>query len=117
MRTQEERIRQLHIRAYELQRQVDGKKTAGLGGLCTGLFALLVTCMIHVNDVYQNTAHTGLQGSSLLSESAGGYVLTAVIFFMLGVIISVTLIRYRRRKQVVSDPEFPKDHVKEDIDR
>jgi hypothetical protein len=97
MRTQEERIRQLHIRAAELQRQAEKRKTAGWGGFCTCLFAMLLVCMVRMNDEFQNAVDIDLQGSSLLSESAGGYVLAAVLAFFAGVIIT-TVIYQRRRK-------------------
>jgi len=105
MRTQEERIRQLHIRASGMQKQIDRRKTAGLGGFCNAVFALLLICMIRINSSLQNVMNINMQGSSLLSESAGGYVLIAVIFFMLGVLISVLLIRYQRRHHRLNGAE------------
>lgn len=40
----------------------------------------------------------GLYGSTLLSEEAGGYVLTALVSFMAAVVITALCIRYRNRK-------------------
>ena len=40
---------------------------------------------------------TDMQGSSLLSESAGGYVLAAVLAFFAGVIITVLIVRKRNK--------------------
>ena len=97
MRTQEERIRQLHIRAAEMQRRAERRKITGLGSFCIGVLALLLVCMAQVNSSLQNAMNVDIQGSSLLDESAGGYVLAAVLAFFAGVIITA-MIYQRRRK-------------------
>lgn len=99
MRTQEERIRQLHIRASEIQRQADRKKTAGFGGFCIGVFVLLLISMIRVNSLLQNVMNVDMQGSSLLNESTGGYVIAAITAFFAGVIITAVIFRYRKNKK------------------
>jgi hypothetical protein len=97
MKTQRERIKQLHIRAAEIKRQNEKRKTAGLGGFCIGLFVMLLVCMIRVDDSLQNIISVDVQGSSLLSDSAGGYILAAVLAFFSGVIITVVIFRYRKK--------------------
>ena len=99
MRTQEDRIRQLHIRAAEIQRQDDRRKTAGLGGFCIGTFAILIVSLVSLNNELQNAIDIDLQGSSLLSESAGGYVLVAVLAFFAGVIITAVCYKLRKKRE------------------
>lgn len=97
MRTQDERVRQLHIRAAEMQKLADQRKTTGLASLCMGILAILILSLVRLNHELQNAVDVDLQGSSLLSESAGGYILTAVLAFFAGVIVTVLLFRYRNK--------------------
>ena len=97
MRTSEERIEQLHRRADVLQRQRSRWQLAGLGSASV-FFAVMLTTMI-VQEGKLSHSVTGGQytGSSLLSDSAGGYVIAAVIAFFVGVIITAAIFRYRRK--------------------
>ncbi len=97
MRTHFDRVRQLHMRAEQIRQQDYKRKTAGLGSLCVGIFAMLLLCMILASSPLQNTMNIEVQGSSLLSESAGGYVLAAVVAFFAGVIITAVIFRYRKK--------------------
>lgn len=98
MRSNEERIRLMHERAAGLQRERDRKNLLTGGSISAALFAGLLTLTFYLQGM---TGYTGGQftASSLLSDSVGGYVLVAVIFFMLGVLISVALIRYQRKNR------------------
>ena len=98
MRSNEERIRLMHERATGLQRERDRKNLLTGGSISAALFAGLLTLTFYLQGM---TGYTGGQftASSLLSDSVGGYVLVAVIFFMLGVLISVALIRYQRKNR------------------
>ena len=95
MRTAEEQLRRMHMRAAEIKREEDRSRLRALGSLSGVLLVCLVValqqlqCLQHVILTGQST------GSSLLDESAGGYVLAAVIAFALGV--TVTLLCIRRR--------------------
>ena len=53
---------------------------------------------------------TGMYGTILLHEDAGGYVLVAVISFNVAVVITALCIKFRKRGQKSQDAE---DHVKE----
>lgn len=103
MRTQEERLIKLHERANEMQERRAKNMTSALGASCIGLFVLVVTCMTWITGSMHSAFEATLQGSSLLSESAGGYVLTAVLAFFAGVIVTIAIIRHRKRN--VSDKE------------
>lgn len=98
MRNTEERIRRLHIRANEIERLRERRQLAGLGSASAFLGILLISVIFRISDLSQSLTGDQFTGSSLLSESAGGYVLAAVIAFFAGVIITVLLIRSRRRK-------------------
>ena len=51
---------------------------------------------------------TGMYGTILLHEDAGGYVLVAVISFTVAVVITALCIKFRKRGQKSQDVE---DHV------
>ena len=51
---------------------------------------------------------TGMYGTILLHEGAGGYVLVAVISFTVAVVITTLCIKFRKRGQKSQDAE---DHV------
>ena len=97
MRSNEERIRLMHERAAGLQKKKEGRLLLSAGGISTALFALLIGLTIYLQGL---TGYAGDQftASSMLSESAGGYVLVAVVFFMLGVLITALLKKYQIRK-------------------
>ena len=101
MRSTEQRIAVMHRRARELKRRRDGTALIMYGSSCAVLFAALV-CMI--GQFAGETVTAGLYtGASLLDVSAGGYVLVAVIAFMLGVIITAFLIK--RQKHIKDENE------------
>ena len=116
MRSSEERIRLMHQRAAGLQRKKDRERLITAGGISTVLFAVLISLTFYLQGL---TGYIGDQftASSLLSDSAGGYVLVAVIFFMTGVLISVLLIRYQRKKHRLNDSDFDDKHMEEGIDK
>ena len=96
MKTEQERLARMHRRARELQRRQDRSLLRIWGGVSMGLFL----CLLGLTAAF-STGH-GLAGemlsaSSLLSDSVGGYVLTGVLAFTLGVILTAELIRYRRK--------------------
>lgn len=97
MRTAEERIRKLHKRANELERQKSKHQMMGLGGVSAILAAALLAVMIRMDALTNSIDNGQFTGSSLLGESAGGYVLAAVIAFFIGVILTAVIFRYRRR--------------------
>ena len=116
MRSNEERIRLMHQRAAGIQREKDRGRLITAGVISTALFVVLLSLTIYLQGL---TGYLGGQftASSLLSDSAGGYVLVAVIFFMLGVLISVILIRYQRRKHHLNNTDPDHKDVEEGIDR
>ena len=97
MRTSEERIEQLHRRAHALEGQKTRRQLVSLGSVSV-LFAVILTTMIVQADSMSHSITNGqLTGSSLLGDSAGGYVLAAVVAFFVGVVLTAVIFRYRRR--------------------
>ena len=104
MRTAEERLELLHKRAEELDRRKAGRTLSALGGLSTGLFALLLAVTLQLSGAAHSTLSGQFSGASLLADSVGGYVLSAVAAFVAGVAVTVFLIR-RRMKRETEDRE------------
>lgn len=96
MRTAEERLEILHNRADQLIKKRETAWRRGLGG-ASGALAI---CLVALISVYEEGGHritgSGYAGTSLLSESAGGYVIIAVIAFAVGVAVTAALIKYRK---------------------
>ena len=116
MRSNEERIRLMHERAAGLQRKKDKGILLTAGVISAALFAVLLSLTFYLQGL---TGYIGGQftASSLLSEGVGGYILVAVIFFMLGVLISAILIRYQRRKNHLDKVALEDKQVGEGTDR
>ncbi len=93
MRTDTERIALLHARAQRLE---DQKMMRIWGSVSVFLFAILVATIVQIDVPFQSITSGGFAGSSLLGESAGGYVLVAVISFIAAVCITVYCIQRRK---------------------
>lgn len=97
MRTAEERIRLLHQRADGLKRRRDRRIIKGLGTLSVCLCVCLTACIVRLTGMTHVAESGGFTGASLLSDSAGGYVLVAVLSFAAAVIITVLCLRNRKK--------------------
>ena len=94
MRTQEERRMLLHQRADQLRRRRVKKAVTVFSTMSALLLVVLTSMIASWNSL---TVPEGqYTGSSLLGDSAGGYVLAAVLAFVAGVVLTVVLIRRRR---------------------
>ncbi len=92
MRTDKERILLLHKRARKLK---DQNMLKIWGSVSAGLLAVLLAVIVEIDVPLQSVLSSGYAGSSLLGESAGGYVLVAVISFIAAVCLTVYCIRKR----------------------
>lgn len=97
MRNTQERLLMMHSRADGIRRQRAQTGMRVMGALSGALMVCLIVVMHQVTNVHQALVTGEGTGSSLLSESAGGYVLIAVIAFFLGAIITALAIRYRKQ--------------------
>jgi len=99
MRTASEKVNDVHERARTIRKNKDILVAKVLGAATT----LVLIGVIVFISMFEGTLHpiddTGQQGSALLFEGAGGYVLVAVVSFTAAVIITVLCIRWNRRKK------------------
>ncbi|MCR4633123.1 MAG: hypothetical protein K5648_03270 [Erysipelotrichaceae bacterium] len=86
MRNDLERIAALHERAERLEAQ---RKMYRYGGASILLFGLLIGTIVKIDVPFQSLAENGFSGSSLLDDSAGGYVLVAVVSFITAVCVTL----------------------------
>ena len=105
--TKEERVRSLHKKIRNRYRHKEYRKTGILGITCfcmsAGLFLMILngTCR-------SGTAAGMYTASSILFDDVGGYVLTAVIAFMIGVVITVIIRKHLEKKEKeLSDERKP----------
>ena len=99
MKTDEERIRLLHSRAEELKRKKEEQRMAAWGSVSACLSVLLIILAWKAGSISSPLLNCSYMGSSMLGESAGGYVLVAVIAFLAGVMITVMIQRTRDHKR------------------
>jgi len=85
------------MRAAEIKRQEDRSRLRALGSLSGVLLVCLVVVMQQLQSLHHEILTGQSTGSSLLDESAGGYVLAAVIAFLAGVIITAVIYKKRNR--------------------
>lgn len=99
MRTTEEKLTRMHRRAAEIRRKEDRSRLRVWGTLSGGLMFCLVVAVHRLGSMHHEMLTGQSTGSSLLDDSAGGYVLAAVIAFVAGVIITAAIYRNRNRSQ------------------
>ena len=92
----EERIELVKKRMYEYHRRQERRTVCRLSVLCTLLFLSLVGAMGIMQNKPINV--TGMYGTILLHEDAGGYVLVAVV-------ITALCIKFRKKGQKSQDAE------------
>ena len=97
MRSEEERLTRMHERAAAIKRREEKSRLKILGSLSAGLMVCLVVAMQQLQNMHHEIYNGQSTGSSLLDDSAGGYVLAAVIAFFAGVAITAVIYRYRNR--------------------
>ena len=97
MRTNEERIKALHARVAALQRQRERQKTRAIGAASIVLSVCLLF-MVFNSGIHPGGAAGLYSGATMLFEGAGPYVLIAVVAFMAGVIVTVAIIKNRKKE-------------------
>ena len=102
----ETRVCLVKQRVAEKRRRQEWRGIYRLSALCMTLFLSLVRMVGAVQG--QPMDASGMYGTILLHEGAGGYVLVAVISFTVAVVITALCIKFRKREQKSQDAE---DHV------
>ena len=107
MKDNNERLLLLHRREHELRHKRSGAALIMRGGGCTALVIMLIAMVgnYSIGDVPAG-AYTG---AMLVDESAGGYILVAVIAFMTGIGIAAFLIKHTRTKNEHQEKEKNND--------
>lgn len=95
--TEQEQLSEILLRGEKLRQSKDRNVMRGLSGSATVLFFSLMACIAAFGGTGTLKSRTDY-GSFLLSAETGGYVLTAVIAFVMGVITTVLIKRYRKSK-------------------
>ena len=103
MMTNEERIQALHARVAALQRQRERRKTVAVGAASVVMTVCLLFMVFGGGGIHPGGAAGLYSGATMLFEGAGPYVLIAVVAFMAGVIVSVAIIRHRKKEADQSD--------------
>ena len=98
MRSQEERLRQLHARAEELTEQKERRTLNALRAASVFLFVCLTGVISVLSGLQNEAGPEGYTGSSLLDSNAGGYVLVAVLSFAAAVLITVICIKRKKKE-------------------
>ena len=102
--TGEERIAELHRRVRERNRMRERYLTNALGTVACALF-LSVLVMISEEGTHTGALAGIYSGSTLLFGSAGAYVLTAVVAFMLGVVITALIKHFYKDEEKMEGNE------------
>lgn len=96
--TTEEALSEILCRRKQLAIRRNRRACGVLSGLTGGLFALLVLVIALLPDKGAAISTGSVYGSFLLDQEAGGYVLAAVIAFVLGITVTLLSLRYRKHK-------------------
>ena len=97
MNKAEERIERMHARAAQLKRQRE-KRVLNLLGAASGVLMVALVAMINTAQSFHGISNGSSAGASLLSDSAGGYILVAVGAFVAGVVITAVAKKYSEKK-------------------
>lgn len=96
MRTAQERVDALHARSRALRRRRQQIGATYLGAACALLLVCLTGLVLKLDHVHTGVSPGMFTGATLLFESAGGYVLVAVIAFAVGAVVTAFLVRRRQ---------------------
>ena len=97
VKTIEKRLYLLHQRAWKLNKKKNKRTLIFSAIQSTLLLCLLIVLTISFGSLPEGMYATQYVGASMLDESAGGYVLVAVIAFSVGVIITTVIQRYLKK--------------------
>ncbi len=96
--TNEEALREVLKRGRAVRKRRESRNIQILGG-AAGVLLVGLICVIASFSKGGVGSAGSAYGAFLLSAEAGGYVLTAVIAFAVGVVLTVLIWQYRKRKR------------------
>ena len=97
MRSNEERLARLHRRAGFLKQKREKRLLMLTGSISAVLLVMLVGAEFILTESITISAGSPFAGASMLSESVGGYVLTAVVSFAAAVAITLACIHVKNK--------------------
>ena len=110
MRTKEERIAAMHARAAELQREKRKRLTRLTGGisivLCLALVVALAVWMPQLSVALPGTPE-GMSASIFSASGTLGYIVVALLAFLLGVSVTVFCLRLKKWRE----DQDKEDHI------
>ena len=96
VKTAEERVASLHEK-MGCRRRLHERRKTGLIGACSVVLSLCLVVCIFVGGTHNGGTAGMYSGSTMLFEGSGGFVLVAVIAFMVGAAVAMLLIRQKGR--------------------
>ena len=96
MRANAERMKCVILKAAVLKKQREKRNELFCKSACVILSCLLVYCIGALPEPYTSAAVAEYCGAILLVGGVGGYVLTAVLTFIVATIITVICIKKRK---------------------
>ena len=91
-------FQEIMLRGDRLRKRKEQAVTRGLGVCSAALAALVALCIGAVSQADLPGTGRSAYGAFLLTAEAGGYVLSAVLAFTAGVIITNLCVRYRTKR-------------------
>lgn len=92
-----ERVEELHRRMSAIRHRKERRLTGAMGVASVSLFATLIVMLRSIGISQLGTMGHMYAGSTLLFGEAGGYVLTAIVSFVVGTVISVACIKSKKQ--------------------
>lgn len=92
------RVALVNKRVRQLRRRREKRAAGALGALCLALLGSLVGTMSLLTRGAP-AAESGMYGSMLLYQDAGGYVLVGVVSFTAAVVITALCMRHRNSEK------------------
>jgi len=96
--TSDEALKEIMLRSERISRRKDQRTCRVLSAAAAGLFALLIFMIAILPGRGASSSFGSVYGSFLLRQESGGYILVAVIAFLVGA--AVALLCLRRKKQI-----------------
>jgi len=106
-----ERVRRAKRTARQLIRKQEQKALRRLGTLCAALALALTGALTHFTGGVPGAVQDAY-GATLLSESAGGYVLVGVAAFVAAVVLTIVCMRlHEQEKRKNCNDENEKENI------
>ena len=97
MMQNEDRIKEMHLRAGRIKRRNDKIRTAVYGVTSLVLMVFLVVFTFLQGSTQHNTDNGQFAATSMLDASVGGYVIVALISFAVAVVLTLFCIKWKNK--------------------